>query len=257
MTDFRWSPSQRPVSVRRGAFWAGCRGGRPSEFAWATRRGGVARGWRALAGFGGRRGPGPAGAPALGVPLGRASGGSIPRRSLARRVRVLLEVPELLANSGQLALEREDVADAGDSQGLVGERVVPIASVDEQNCSIGQFRALEQKTRRVAEARRRGLNAIAPWGFGYRNAGVLRPLCQRHGAVPLSNPFRPNPCICNIASCANQRFILEWARVRIRCSAGRLDALRGVSDLLHRPLARRDEEDLAFVRFATEPSRTC
>ena len=34
--------------------------------------------------------------------------------------------------------------------------------------------------------------------------------------------------------------------------AGRLDALRGVSDLLHRPLARLDEDDLAFVNALVE-----
>ena len=34
--------------------------------------------------------------------------------------------------------------------------------------------------------------------------------------------------------------------------ASRLDALRGVSDLLHRPLARLDEDDLAFVNALVE-----
>ena len=34
--------------------------------------------------------------------------------------------------------------------------------------------------------------------------------------------------------------------------ASRLDALRGVSDLLHRPLARLAEDDLAFVNALVE-----
>ena len=34
--------------------------------------------------------------------------------------------------------------------------------------------------------------------------------------------------------------------------SGRLDALRGVSDLLHRPLARLGEDDLAFLNALVE-----
>ena len=33
---------------------------------------------------------------------------------------------------------------------------------------------------------------------------------------------------------------------------GRLDALRGVSDLLHRPLTRLGEDDLAFINALVE-----
>ena len=94
------------------------------------------------------------------------------------------------------------------------ECVIPIAPINEQNCSIGQLRAPERKTRRVTEARRRGLNTITPWGFGRRNAGVLRLPCQCQGETLLSRPIHPSSCNCDIASCLKLRSNPERAGVR-------------------------------------------
>ena len=52
----------------------------------------------------------------------RDAAGSSGRPRLARRARVRLEAPALLADRGELALEREDVADARASRGVVGKR---------------------------------------------------------------------------------------------------------------------------------------
>ena len=46
------------------------------------------------------------------------------RPRFARRARFLLEALELFADGGQVALEREDLADARTSRGALGERVV-------------------------------------------------------------------------------------------------------------------------------------
>ena len=54
----------------------------------------------------------------------RNAPGSMDRSPLARRRRLLPEAQELLAGRGQVALEREDIADTGRWQGMVGERVV-------------------------------------------------------------------------------------------------------------------------------------